>query len=530
MINHKNKNMYQVIIVEDEQDVRERITKFVSKRSDVFNIVGIYVNGADALEGIINLEPDILITDIKIPYLEGMELISEAINYVPYLKSIVITGFDVFEYAKRAVELDVVGFLTKPIIEESLNHNLDKAIIKIEDEKSLIKNVEVINELKKENNFLIKESLFQKILRENSLSDNIIKRLSNNDISLDFKYFQIANFMLNELNSDLEIEAYLIQIYQEIEALINVDVELNMTIKNEQLIILIKSNQEINVEKHFQNVISKHNRFYNNILSVGLSLVFSNYYFKEAYDQAKTALTYRSFFTNKYNVYRYLEEGNSFSFKYNIELTRELRYTLEYLTLSESKNILDKLISESFLSHNQNVHYLVISNILNEIFKSVKNINRFVNKIGNINDYYLQFLNMHSKEQLLNKLYELLELISEINHEERQDLSSVNTNKILRLIQDNYKNPDFSLEILADEVNLSVSYISLLLKEQNLSFVKYLTNLRIVEAKKLLTNSSLKIIEIAEEVGYLDPYYFSHVFKKQTGISPRKYRNDHEKV
>lgn len=530
MPNLKIINKYQVVIVDDEQDIRERITKFVEARSDLFDIVGIFANGADALEGIINLEPDILITDIKIPYIEGMELIAEAIKYVPYLKSIVITGFDVFEYAKKAVELDVVGFLTKPITEEKLNDNLDKAITKINDEVTLINNEALIDDLKKENNILIKESLFNKLLRENDLNKDFIKRLSNNDINLDFKYFQIAIFNLHELRDDLEIETYLIQIYQELDSLIKDSMQLNFTIKNERLIILMKSNVEINIEKHFQNIISRHRRFYNTNLSVGLSLVFSKYKFKKAYEEAKIALTYRSVFMNKDNVYRYLKESKSLNFTYDIELTRELRYALEYLEVCKSKQILDQLISNSFLSNNQNVHYLIISNILNEIFKSIKNINKLVESIGNINDYYLQFLNMHSKEELLEKLYELLETISNINSEERQNITNSNTTRILRLIENNFKNPDFNLDLLADEVNLSVSYVSLLLKEQNMSFVKYLTTLRIKEAEKLLLNSSLKIVEIAEEVGYLDPYYFSHAFKKNTGYSPRKFRTLNEEL
>ena len=524
MPNLKILNKYQVVIVDDEQDIRERITKFVEARADIFDIVGIFANGADALEGIVSLEPDILITDIKIPYIEGMDLIAEALKYVPYLKSIVITGFDVFEYAKKAVELDVVGFLTKPITEEKLNDNLDK------DEITLIKNVEVIDELKKENNILIKESLFNKLLRENDLSDDFVKRLINNDIPINFKYFQIAIFNLHDLRGGIEIETYLIQIYQELEHLIDSSMKLNFTIKNDQLIILIKANEEINIEKHFQNIISKHRRFYNNNMSVGLSLVFSKYDFKKAYEEAKIALTYRSVFMNKDNVYRYLKESKSLNFTYDIELTRELRYALEYLDISESKKILDKLISKSFLSDNQHVHYLIISNILNEVFKSIKNINKLVDSIGNINDYYLQFLNMHSKAELLEKLYELLEIITKINSEERQNISNSNTTRILRLIENNFKNPNFNLDLLADEVNLSVSYVSLLLKEQNMSFIKYLTTLRINEAEKLLLNSSLKIVEIAEEVGYLDPYYFSHAFKKNTGYSPRKFRTLNEEL
>ena len=97
---------------------------------------------------------------------------------------------------------------------------------------------------------------------------------------------------------------------------------------------------------------------------------------------------------------------------------------------------------------------------------------------------------------------------------------------IIRYIEENYTDPDISLDKLSEGISLSVSYISSLLKSHDTSFVKYLTTLRIQKAKELLANQDNKIIEIAEMVGYLDPYYFSHCFKKTTGLSPREYRQN----
>lgn len=83
----KNK-LYKVIIVDDEKDVRERLEKIILEKSNNYQIVGIFENGADALEGVITLKPDILVTDVKIPYINGMDLIEQVKLEVPYLKSI----------------------------------------------------------------------------------------------------------------------------------------------------------------------------------------------------------------------------------------------------------------------------------------------------------------------------------------------------------------------------------------------------------------------------------------------------------
>ena len=98
-------------------------------------------------------------------------------------------------------------------------------------------------------------------------------------------------------------------------------------------------------------------------------------------------------------------------------------------------------------------------------------------------------------------------------------------NQIKLFIENNYKNPLLSLEDVANELGYSVSYISAILKKNNTSFTKYLTDIRMNASLPLLAKSNEKLITIANEVGYEDPYYFSHCFKKYFGTSPLEYRN-----
>ena len=107
--------MYKLIIVDDEFDIRERLSQSIEKMDCGFEIIGKYENGLDALEGVNQLEPDLVLTDIRMPFMTGIELISKIRETKPLTKVIIITGFDEFDYAKRAIDLGVIGFLTKPV-------------------------------------------------------------------------------------------------------------------------------------------------------------------------------------------------------------------------------------------------------------------------------------------------------------------------------------------------------------------------------------------------------------------------------
>ena len=118
--------MYKVIISDDEESIRNRLLSMVEKFRDDFVVVGVYENGYDALESGVPLEPDVIITDIRMPYVSGIELIKQAKMELPLVKSLIVSGYDSFDYAKEAIGLGVSGYLTKPIMFEEFKENLLK--------------------------------------------------------------------------------------------------------------------------------------------------------------------------------------------------------------------------------------------------------------------------------------------------------------------------------------------------------------------------------------------------------------------
>ena len=191
---------------------------------------------------------------------------------------------------------------------------------------------------------------------------------------------------------------------------------------------------------------------------------------------------------------------------------KELSYAIKYHTLSETKALLqslkEKIAKPEYIIYNP----FNLSNILNAIVKSCDDLDAFYgeNKIS----FYERLFEMKTLDDTFAWFESLIAKIKTINQDTIEDSIQRNLNKIINYIDSHYTDNDLNLEILADKVNISISYISAILKkERNTTFVKYLTFLRMEKAKELLKNPNIKIVDVAEAVGYSEPYYFSHSFK-----------------
>src|SRR5574344_1222823 len=127
--------MYNVIIADAEATIRERLLGFLAKMSADFKVVGVYENGYDALVSGVPLEPDLIITDIKMPFISGLELIRQAKVDLPLLQAIIVSGYDDFDFAKQAIDLGVIGYLSKPVTYDEIASALSK--VKSELDKKL---------------------------------------------------------------------------------------------------------------------------------------------------------------------------------------------------------------------------------------------------------------------------------------------------------------------------------------------------------------------------------------------------------
>ena len=528
--------MYKVVVIDDEQDVRQHISSMVNKANVNFEVISEYENGIDAIDGIFADLPDLVITDIKIPYIDGIELARRIKNAQPLIKIIIITGFTEYDYAKQAANLGVIGFLNKPILIDELKQLLDKAQDGLTKDFLTESNLTILKELHEKNVNRIIETDLYRLSKMTEISPNFEKKLAFNGVNLDYEYFLMVTIDFDQYDDQTESETGDI-IFSMIKKYIaekqgQLCDSVEFFGRFEKLCVLLKSSSQfdINTIESYLNVLILRLEQYQKVcVSMGVSTVMhGKKNFKQIYDEAMRAIECRNVMGGK-KVFLYSNMVNYSKDTFNIDdlPMKDLGYAIKFRSQKEAIALLTK-IKQKYLEggiSNTSYYYYLITGILNSIARACEDKDNYV--FSQYNEIYKYLIELKN----INEVFDCyVKLINEVRKRNQDNmLSGINNqmNKILEYIDSHYQDESLTLESLADNTCLSISYISTLFKKnKNTTFVKYLTNIRMEKAKQLLNNQNLKILEVAEMLGYSDPYYFSHCFKKQFGISPKEYRTN----
>jgi len=529
--------MYKVIIADDESDVRDRLVKMVKNIAEDFEIVGIYENGYDALEGCTGLKPDLIITDIKMPYITGLELIKAAKISLPLVKSVIITGYDQFDYAKEAIKLGVLGYISKPISEGELREVLQDAMKKIEDDSNYSKNIKDISLKDKDYLSVVREADFVKLITLKEVPSFLYKKLLSEKVDI---YAPAASLVVFDFDADYSsipfekitlVDYYLRKFIKEA---FSEDYNVCIFQVSENICAYMYGDKMCGLEimeDRYKMVLAKINKLCSIAISAGISEDSCNpktRSFRKLYRHAKRALEYRTllggneviFFPNiaRQEVRTTKIDSNEYS-----NITFELTYGNVDAAKERIACIVDKIYTDQKYLNSLT---FVLTNITTALLSSCRNFSELYDNYMTQATIYATVTKAKEKENVINFLNELADRIFEINSKNREKSVDSAMDQVLNYIQVHYKDNDICMEGIGDELGFSISYISQLLKRKDLTFTKYLTSLRMEKAKQLLSDKSKKIINIAMEVGYTDPYYFSHCFKKYYGISPQGYKNN----
>ena len=525
--------MYRLVIVEDERDVRKRIVGLIETSGDDFEIVGEYENGIDAYDGIQTDNPDLIITDIKIPYISGIELIQKVRSLMPVVKVIVITGYNEFDYAKQAANLNVIGFVSKPVTAEDVRIQLGKAKELLDSEYLTSKSLDQLETFYKNSLPLIRENDLYRLSTMTDISPAYEKKLRYSEVSLDFRYFAmgILDFDKSNENDPEQLELTLAPVREMLADSFRDCAEIETFRRFETLCLILKFNRlmEISdIERRLTMVVERVGRYSDMPLSAGLSRIYENNRdFASMRKEARRALGYRSVMGGgRVFYYGDVLSGAGANVVINDNEINELGYLLRFKSSNECIDALRHIRQkvESVESHNS--YYYMLTAILNTLVKASDNLPALFDHYSGRDGIYQRLFEIKTADGAFLYLENLAKLIRKINDEVIVSSVERNLKKVVDYMQAHYCDADLNFDKLSDDTGLSVSYISALLKKNmNTSFVKYLTALRVERAKELLGNPALKIIDIAEQLGYNDSYYFSHCFKKYTGDSPKEFRN-----
>ena len=534
--------MYKVIIVDNEQAVRDRLLKQLDRLKDEFEVIGEYENGYDALVYGMPLCPDLLVTDIKMPYIDGIELIKRAKVDLPLLQAIIISGFDSFDFAKQAIELGVVGYITKPITFDELKSTLLKAKDTLDKKLNVDKDIQSLQ--KQADNALkyIQDSDLNRLITLKEVPANFKEKLKIDQIDLSYKYVKLGVFDFDDEIDDINFDKVeLVGIYlekfikEEFFTMFNsekVDVLLFTRANVTNVFLLsdiILENEKL--QSVFSTVLAKISKVCRVSISCGFSecgdLEDSNISFRKLYRHAKRTLEYRTVVGK--NIILFFEDISSNKTqtgKVDENEYKNISYEILYGKIDSAIDSIEKILSNVTLESFKDTYYFVLNNLMDSILKSCINLSKLYDEFMPHIDIVEKIFYAKTSNAILDFITQLVYKIDEINKNSRLGKVESAFNQIQNFVKSNYKDKNISLESVADELGFSVSYISAILKKNNTSFTKYLTEIRMEQAKILIAKEDTKLITIASEVGYEDPYYFSHCFKKYFGVSPLEYRKN----
>jgi len=528
--------LYKMILVDDEDEVRGRISSKISEGSG-FSIVGTAGNGYDALELIEKHSPHVVLSDIKMPFIDGIELATIIKRDFPTIRVAFITGYDEFDYAREAIELKVSGYLTKPLTQNDISRFLTKLKIDLDEEFKEKYNMDILRKRYEESIPLVIDNYFSSYLVSSTSSRNEdIENLKQYGISLDDTKYLLSFIKIERRETYWDVVEFE-KLKLSVRSVINSILERHnfdhySFMFSDGIIFLVKEKGKFflrDIDSVYYEMVKMSEKFLSVNIDIGVSDLhreFSQLYM--AYEEASKAIGYSKFLNAGRIVYiNQLEKSKPKVLSLKENDIKNIEYNVKFGSESELRNVIGSLKLNALRDSKTITNYRpYIINMMNVLVNFSDSIDADINEIIG-DDIFQKMLQFHSLDQLFDWVLSILLKLRDLNLNTKMTNSQRLLDSAVNYIHSNYRDPKISMEVVCEELGISISYMSLLFKKhKETTFVKYLTSVRIEKAKELLKLTGDRIVEIAGQCGFNDVYYFSHCFKKYMGVSPKKYREE----
>lgn len=531
---------YSVMLVDDEEEVRQAIIKKLDWESLGFEVVGAADNGEDALELVERLRPDVVMTDIKMPFMDGLTLSRKLKQISKDIKIIVFSGFDDFEYAKEAIKLEVEEYILKPINAIELKAVFLRIKEKLDQEINRKRDLEQLRKYYLESLPVMKEQLIIGLLEGRLSKRKAAELIKSYEINLDFPYYMTGivrtDLSGGRVKKDEEpgtpAGLLTLSLKQIVDENLNSCCEYISCIYLEAVVVialLTDQNQSKEFIHSMDQICKSSNRILEMNTGAGIgNLCSSLMELSLSYQGAKNAMDYRILFEPNQAIYiqdveAQVNDKNIWESRYTESILREIKLG-EVEDLVKAIQDLIQYIKKSNISFQ--LYQISLMEMVTEIYKLGRvyqlDMDQIFGSDFNINTVIDQFESLEALRQWLMEI--CLKVRSNIRRE-RIDSAKLLIEKAVTYISEHFCDSDVSVDTLCGVLNVSATYFSTLFKrETGMTFINYLTKVRLDKALQLLNTTEEKTYNISEMVGYTEPNYFSYVFKKQYGVSPSNYR------
>jgi len=527
--------LHSIVIIEDDYIVRKSLAESINWDEHGFVVKGIAEDGEKGLDLINKYRPDIVLSDIKMPFVGGIEIARYIRDTYPESRVVLLTGYDEFEFIQEALRLRVFDYVMKPVEDEYLIKVLKNAAEDINNQLRLKKQLD--------------ESM--PVLRQQFLSGLITGRMKSEDIQNELQFHGIQfeegwfcvytikvdgyqespqNKNLSEYNIlKLNIKNTLSKILEEPYKGLIFDTGIRLVV----IIRFTESDEDLLLEESIEAgemMLEEISCKLKTTITIGVGKVYFGYEnIPVSYEESRAALEYRHIFGKGQILH--IEDtgfptiGGVMEFKgRDRDIAMKVKLGLAGEAISIIDGIEKELISKDYVS----LDYLklVAIEITFNIFKELEN-STYSEAVRDIN-----FFTMYSEineTETINEIFiivkNMINRFASFVNSQREKLQKSITEEAVKYVEENYSKENLSLKEISNHVHINPTYFSMIFKkEKGINFSDFLLEYRMKKAMEIIRNSDKKVYEVGEEVGYSNSQYFSVCFKKFTGMSPLEYR------
>ena len=534
--------MYKVIIAEDELLIQEGIADFIRSLGEEYTVCGTAGDGESALRLIKTLDPDILITDIFMPHMDGLELISQCYERNPDMKVIIVSGHSEFQYAQRAMRMGVSAYLLKPVLPEEIEKAMRQIKRELQKRENFLRNLEELAQNMQENLPALRERYLERLVNGLVRGESIKERAEFFGLDFSGSLFCTVLIKLSRSASDQyearEQELTEVLILRIADSLFEGVAKAYPFLVRQQSIALVLCVREMDAAMAFSAVnraVKKMVNSFQRHFQVALSVAIGRLYPKpdslpDSYREAAEALEYT--FGEQTSIvvnYEDIRMQSAHPVDRPSGLITELMICIKFDDLPKVLEWSQKIFAHYAEQKAANAGLLKI-----EILEVALSMMRAEGEMLEGRAEFSQISRMllyedveksESLAQLEQAFAAFVKKCWEQYQQRKLGRTEMTAQKVQEYVRTYYVNADFSLDFIASQMFMSVNYLRQIFKQcVGESFVEYLTRVRMEKAASLLSQGNLRIQDVASAVGYENQRYFAICFKKYHQVTPSEYR------
>lgn len=525
---------YTVLLVDDEEEVIQVITKKINWKGLGFTVIGYANNGVKALELVEEYQPDVVVTDIKMPYMDGMELAARIRSEYPATKILFFTGFDEFEYAREAVHLEVEEYILKPLNSIELTNVFTEMKIKLDQEISEKRNRETLKKYYLESLPLLQTNFYSTLIEGKIPEAELEKYMSDYQIVFEGAWFccLVIHTSSGQVPENMDPLLLATSVQRQAEERIGSRwrAKCFTYLGNTVLIAQLDSESDIaELTDECDRFCRYAARIIGAVVTVGIGPACRRISdIALSYAGAREAVSYRVIYgaSRAINIKEIAPGEMRGSVPSN---DSELANLFKMIRLGSAEEIERAVslymesISEPVKSLQQ--YHAAVMELVSAFYRFAADqdvsVTEFRQDLGGL------YSRLHDLEPDAMRRWILDTGLA--LHEKLTAARSRSTKSFVcraeEYVRDHFNEEELSLDRICEVLGVSNSYFSSIFKkETGKAFIGYLTDYRMEQAASLLLNTDEKSYIVAKKVGYADPNYFSYVFKRKYGVSPSKFR------